>query len=117
MNNPVVAWQIVSPEPDETASFLGKLFGWRTTRDNTLAYREVRTGDGGMPGGVWPAPREVRPFVQLFVEVPDIDACVERAMALGATVVVPKSALPEGGAMAVLLDPLGLPVAIRTRPG
>lgn len=117
MNNPVVGWQIVSPEPDETATFLGKLFGWRTIRDNPLAYREVRAGEGGMHGGVWPAPRDARPFVQLFVEVADIDACVEQAVALGAQVVVPKSALPEGGAMAVFLDPQGLPIAVRTNPG
>ena len=114
MNHPVIRWQILSPDPDSSSKFLTELFGWRVDSNNALGYRQVQAGDGGIPGGIWPAPPGVNPFVQLYIRVPDIDACITNATALGARVIVPKAVLPEGQEMAVLLDPLGMPIAICT---
>lgn len=114
MGNPVVRWQIISANPDSTASFYRQLFGWTDTRDNALGYRQVDTGSNGIDGGVWPGPAEVQSFVQLFIEVPDIEKHVARATGLGAQVIVPVSVLPDGDTMAVLRDPAGLPFAICT---
>jgi predicted enzyme related to lactoylglutathione lyase len=112
MGNPVVRWQIITPNPDATTAFYRELFGWTATRDNPLGYREIRTGSNGVEGGVWPAPAEVQSFVQLFIEVQDVEAHVQRATKLGAEVIVPVSVLPEGDTMAVLRDPAGLPFAV-----
>jgi predicted enzyme related to lactoylglutathione lyase len=114
MKNPVVRWQVLAPDPDASERFFTQLFGWQTDRNNALGYRQVRAGDGGIHGGIWPAPAGVKPFVQLFVQVDDVDACLAQATSLGAQVIVPKSMLPDGQAMAVLLDPQGLPIAICT---
>ncbi len=46
-----------------------------------------------------------RNFVQLFIQVEDVDAMIAKATSAGAKVLVPKSALPDGDTMAVLLDP------------
>ena len=112
MPHPVVRWQIVSPDPEATAKFYGRLFDWRCSQDNGLGYREMKAGDGGIDGGVWPGPPQERPFAQLFVEVPNVEEHVKRATALGAHVLMPTSTLPDGDVMAVLLDPIGLPFAI-----
>jgi predicted enzyme related to lactoylglutathione lyase len=112
--HPVVRWQIVSPNPDATVGFYRKLFRWDASQANALGYRELRPGGGGIDGGVWPAPEPERPFVQLFIAVPDVEDYVSRAAALGAKVLVPASVLPDGDTMAVLLDPLGLAFAICT---
>ena len=115
MGNPVVRWQIISPAPDASAGFYRQLFGWTVTQDNALGYREVKTNaPGGIDGGVWPAPPQSPPFLHFFVEVPDIDACIAQATALGATVLVPTSALPDGDAMAVLQDSVGMAFAVCT---
>jgi predicted enzyme related to lactoylglutathione lyase len=111
---PVVKWQILSPDPDATVGFYKQLFGWSSTKDNALGYRELKTG-GEFDGGVWPAPPAERPFVQLFMAVPDVDAHVDRATQLGARVLVPTSVLPDGDRMAVLLDPQGMSFAVCTR--
>src|SRR4051812_33253462 len=104
MPNPVVRWQILSPEPDQSAGFYQKLFGWKVSTANALGYRELRSGDdAGIDGGVWPAPPGVKGSVQLFVEVPDIDASLAQATHLGAQVIIPKSVLPDGDTMAVVL--------------
>ena len=114
MSHPVIRWQLIAPDPEASASFFKKLFGWQTNRDNALGYREVTAGEGGIHGGIWPAPEGVKPFVQLYVQVDDVEACLARATSFGATVIVPKTTLPDGNVMAVLLDPQGLPVAICT---
>jgi predicted enzyme related to lactoylglutathione lyase len=53
-------------------------------------------------------PQLQQSFVQLFVEVADVDAAIADAVKLGATVIVPKSVLPDGDTMAILHDPNGL---------
>jgi hypothetical protein len=115
MSCPVVRWQILSPKPEQSATFYERLFDWVVTRDNPLGYREVRSGaTGGIEGGIWPAPPDQRGFVQLFVEVPDVEASLRKAIGLGATVLVPRSVLPDGDEMAVILDPTGMSVGLCT---
>src|SRR5262245_54232571 len=109
VSNPVVQWQIVSKSPDETAKFYAGLFGWKVNSDNALGYRTIDTGSArGINGGVWPSPPEGHNLVQLFVEVDDVDAYVAKATRLGASVIVPKTELPDGDALAIVLDPSGL---------
>jgi predicted enzyme related to lactoylglutathione lyase len=115
MPNPVIRWQIVSPEPDVAARFYQQLFGWDLPTANAMGYRELKTGAipaAPVDGGIWPAPPGQGPFVQLFIEVADVDASATKAQSLGAKVIVPTSILPDGDTMAVLTDPTGLPFGI-----
>ena len=61
-----------------------------------MGYRQVDTGSGGVPGGVWPAPPGAATFVQLFVGVADVEQSVTEAIELGAKVVVHPTSLPDG---------------------
>ena len=115
MPNPVIRWQIVSPEPGIGATFYHKLFGWEVSKANAMGYRELKTGAipaAPVDGGIWPSPPGQGPFVQLFIEVADVDACIAQAQLLGAKIIVPKSVLPDGDIMAVLGDPTGLPFGV-----
>ncbi len=104
---------MLSPDPEKSSRFYEKLFSWKSSRANALGYRELSAGDPkSLDGGIWPAPETAHSFVQLFVEVPDIDASVREAEKLGATVLVSKSVLPDGDEMAVLKDPTGLSFGI-----
>ena len=119
MPNPVMRWQIVSPESERLAQFYCGLFGWEQHRDNALGYNAIDTGAGpGLQGGIWPAPPAAPSFVQLFVEVDDCAAYVATAQELGATVLMPPQALPDGDTMALLKDPSGMSFGIMARrPG
>jgi uncharacterized protein len=109
VGNPVVQWQIVAKEPEAVARFYASLFGWKVDTSNALGYRALDTGNPrGINGGVWPSPPEGHNLVQLYVEVDDIDACIAKARSLGASVIVPKSELPDGDSLAIVLDPAGL---------
>ena len=116
MSNPVMRWQIISRDPEKTARFYATLFDWKVDARNKLGYRELKTGNGrGIDGGVWPGPSDGHDFVQLFVEVDDIDAAIAKAAKLGANVMVPKSALPDGDTIAILVDPAGLAFGLMAR--
>ena len=110
---PVTQWQILARDPDRAAAFYGELFGWTVNADNPLGYRRIDTNSQrGIAGGIWPSPPEGHAFVQLFVEVDDVPAMLERAQQLGSTVVIPPQVLPGGETMAVFVDPEGVPMAL-----
>lgn len=113
MGNPVVQFQIVSRNPDRSSAFYGKLFNWKISDNNALGYRTLDPQNAkGISGGIWPCPPEGHAMVQVFVAVADVSAHVAKAKALGATVVIPPSRLPDGDEMAVILDPDGLAVGL-----
>ena len=116
MGNPVTHWQMISTDPDRTSKFYGNLFNWQITAANTLGYRVVETlSPKGIAGGIWPAPKNASSFVQLFVEVDDVETFLKQAVASGAKVLVPTSTLPDGDVMAVAQDPVGMPFGIAQR--
>lgn len=109
MNNPVMQFQILSKQPEETAAFYGELFGWKVNSDNPMGYREINTGSAdGIQGGIWPAPPQAPNFVQLFIAVDDIKAYAAKAESLGAKILIPPTTLPGGDAMCVLHDAQGM---------
>jgi uncharacterized protein len=117
MSNPVLQFQILSKNPDETAKFYSDLFDWKVDASNPVGYRQINTGSNeGIHGGIWPAPPQAPNFVQLFVGVEDVKAFVKKAQDLGAQQIIPPTTLPEGDEMAVLLDPQGISFAVWRRP-
>jgi predicted enzyme related to lactoylglutathione lyase len=114
MTNAVMHWQMLSADPDKTASFYGELFGWQVSAANGLGYREVTTG-GAVDGGIWPAPPGAPEAVQIYVDVPDIDEALAKAVELGGSVIMPKQVLPDGDALAHALDPLGRSFGLMAR--
>lgn len=113
MGKPVMQWQILSKNPESSATFYSKLFDWKVNADNPLGYRMIDTGSKrGINGGIWPSPPDGHAFVQLFVEVDDMSATVKKATGLGAKVLIPPQTLPGGDELAILHDPEGIPLGI-----
>ena len=109
MSNSVVQWQIVAKDPEMVTKFYSSVFGWAVQRNNALGYRQLKSSNArGIDGGIWPSPPEGQNMIQIFIEVNDVDATMAKAAAEGAKVIVPKSALPDGDVMAIMLDPAGL---------
>lgn len=113
MPNPVVHFQIITKNPDVHGRFYANLFGWSLDDAGPMGYRRIGTGSPeGIQGGLWPAPSQSPNFVQFFVQVEDCAAYVDKAKALGATVLIPPTMLPEGQTMAVLMDPEQMSFAV-----
>jgi uncharacterized protein len=115
MPNPVTQFQIVAPNPDATARFYSKVFGWSVDAGNPMGYRTIAADAGGIAGGIWPAPPGAPSLTQLFIAVDDIERVVQDAQQLGARLLIPISTLPEGDRMAVLHDPDGMPFAVMAK--
>ena len=116
MATPVVAWQIMAKDPEAMAAFYTRLFGWKVHDDNALGFRRIETGGSrGIDGGIWPSPPEGHSFVQLFIEVGDVSAYVEKAVSHGAKVLIPPQKLPDGDEMAILLGPEGVSFGLKKR--
>ena len=108
MPNPVMQFQILSKNPDKSAAFYSKLFGWSINADNALGYRTIDTKSDGIGGGIWPCPPEGHAFVQLFIHVTDMNKVVEQAKQLGGKVIIPPQKLPDGDELAILHDAEGI---------
>lgn len=116
MPAPVIQFQVLARDPDAAARFYQEAFGWGIDRNNALGYRAISTGPAGIAGGIWPAPPEGTPVVQLFIGVEDVSACVARAQAHGATVIVPPQRLPDGDELAIIADPQGITFGVMRLP-
>jgi len=116
MSNPVFEFQIISKDPDATSRFYCELFAWSVNTNSTIGHRRIDTGSKeGIQGGIWPAPPQAPNFVQLFVAVDDVAAVVSKAETIGARLLIAPTTLPEGGEIAVMHDPQGMPFVVCRR--
>ena len=103
----VFAWdELHATDVDAAADFYGSVVGW-TTSEFMEGYRMFSAGEtpvsglmqerGGSPVAYWLA----------YFAVDDTDAVAERAMELGAGVLLPPESMENVGRYAVLTDPTG----------
>ncbi|HKE94146.1 MAG TPA: VOC family protein, partial [Povalibacter sp.] len=103
--------------PDSTAShaFYSKVLGWKTQAwEHDPSYSMFAASSG--PLGATVPHTEGRPHWRHYVSTPDLDATVQEATSLGASVVSGPSPLPDGGRYAVLTDPQGAVFALFSSP-
>lgn len=103
-----VTWfEVASTDTARAADFYGGLFGWAFHGDPAVYLSVAPDETRGIPGGLMPSPVGVGPYALFGVEVDDVDAAYERAIALGASKVVEPSDNPGGVRSAYLRDPDG----------
>lgn len=98
-------------------TFYEGLFGWRTETSDmeiggcAMTYRLLFQGDQHH-GGILDLPAEAkeagaRPHWLTYVTVADVEATLEKATSLGATVMCPPMDIPQAGRFCVIQDPQG----------
>jgi predicted enzyme related to lactoylglutathione lyase len=115
--NAFVYCQLSTTDHSKAKEFYRTLFGWRLEESLPGApeYTEIYANDGPPSGGMRPSPNPHAPSQWLpFVEVTDVATATERARALGATVVVEPSDVPQKGRYSVVVDPTGAVFALWT---
>jgi predicted enzyme related to lactoylglutathione lyase len=113
-SNRIVHFEIPANKPEQLVKFYSDLFGWRIEKmpapDAKFEYWACHTGEGmGIDGGILRrhAPEH---SVTNYVNVEQMDAMLAKAQALGARLIVPKTAVAGMGWFAVALDPDGNPL-------
>jgi hypothetical protein len=105
-----VHFEIPAEKPAQLTKFYSELFGWKFQKAPIPGpeYWLCDTGsDGpGINGAVMQRQHPQQPWMN-YVDVPSIDAAVNKAKNLGAEVVLPKTSVPGVGAYAAIKDPQG----------
>jgi predicted enzyme related to lactoylglutathione lyase len=109
-NNRIVHFEIPAGQPEALTRFYSDLFGWKFQKAPIpgMEYWLCDTGaDGpGINGAVTQRQNPQQPWMN-YVDVTSIDAAIEKATKLGATVALPKMPVPGVGAVAAIIDPQG----------
>ncbi len=107
MGQPVVHWEMWSPDPARVSRFYAEVFGWKGQDIPGMNYTLVDTGGpGGINGGImtpqkgeWPAK------LTLYVDVDDVEAYGAKVVAAGGRLLVPRMEVPGVGFLALFADP------------
>ena len=94
-----------SKNPDKTAKFFQKVFGWKTARWEDKewgVYWHMKTG--GIKGGVY---KSSRPEIDLTISVKSLDKTIAKIKKLGGKIVTSRTEMGDWGAYATLKDPMG----------
>ena len=114
MENPVVWFEVMGQDADKLRRFYGDLLGWQFKVEKPMDYGTVEAGEGGIQGGIGEVP-EGAGWATFYTKVPDLEAAVARAEALGSSVRVPITNLPDTR-IAVVTDPEGNAVGLCADP-
>src|SRR5438876_919386 len=104
MANRVVHFEIPANQPEPLTKFYSELFGWKFQKAELPGpeYWLADTGDGpGINGAVMQRQHAQQPWMN-YVDVPSIDAAIEKATRLGGRVAMPKMPVPGVGAIAAV---------------
>ncbi|HVV83932.1 MAG TPA: VOC family protein [Kofleriaceae bacterium] len=114
MPNPMIHWELMVEDPQRAQAFYRRVFDW-TFDDASPDYTLI---DPGAPpgGGMLRRPRNVpMSSLHVYFEVADLDRTLVSAVEAGATVIVPRMAVPGVGWFAMFLDPERIPVGVMQR--
>lgn len=104
--------ELTTDDVDGSKAFYGEVFGWgeeTATEGGPMPYTEFKLGGRSVAGMMRKPddmPAGVPSYWMPYFQPADIDKTVADAAALGATVMVPPSAIPNG-MFAILTDPQG----------
>ena len=114
MGRPVVHWEIWAEDTKKLAEFYSKLFDWKVDFNNPINYGLVETGgQGGINGGIMKPQRGPHPHrLTFYVQVDDLQACLDKAESLGGKTIFPPTAIPGVGSYALFSDPEGVYIGL-----
>ena len=113
MGQPIVHFEVIGKDGAKLQRYYGELFGWEIDSSNPVGYGIVaREGnvnsDGvGIGGGVGQGPERYEGHVTFYVEVPDAEASLAQAEALGGTRVMGPETITEMVELGLFTDPEG----------
>ncbi|MDQ6774965.1 MAG: VOC family protein [Actinomycetota bacterium] len=116
MGNPVVHFEVHSQESEELRRFYSELFGWKlgVVPDGSYALVDTDAEGAGIRGGIAQSSGDVNGVI-FYIQVPDIEAHLERIRAAGGSVLVERTESPQVST-AIFADPDGNPVGLAERP-
>ena len=92
-------------------SYYADLFAWRMNADNPMNYALVEVEESGngssIPGGIGQGPEGYEGHLTFYVEVPDVEASLQKAESLGGTRLMGPETIMENIILGQFSDPEG----------
>jgi predicted enzyme related to lactoylglutathione lyase len=111
MGQPVVHFEVVGRDGAKLREYYGELFEWQINADNPMNYGLVEAAEGsvgpGIAGGIGQGPEGYEGHVTFYVEVPDVEAALQKAESLGGARVMGPETIMEGITLGQFKDPEG----------
>ena len=111
MGQPIVHFEIMGKDTNKLRSFYGDLFGWKIGEPmgpELGHYALIDAESSGLAGGIGEPQAGSGPRTTVYVQVPDLQATLDKATARGGTVVMPPMDVPGGNVtLAMFTDPDG----------
>lgn len=123
MGYPVVHFEVIGKDGEKLRNYYAELFDWEIKADNPMNYGVIaREGnvdsDGvGIGGGVAGGPEGYGGHVTFYVEVPDIEASLQKAESLGGSRVFGPDEVLPGLELEQFTDPEGHVIGLMRNTG
>ena len=119
MANPVAYFEIGGRGAEGLSEFYSELFGWKIEDMGAASaagspYWDIRTEEGGIPGGIIKTDENMPPsYTMFYVRCDDLQAALDKAETLGGKAVLPPTDIAGGmGQIAVFMDPENNPIGL-----
>jgi len=113
MGQPVVHFEVVGRDGAKLQAYYAEMFGWKVDANNPMNYglvdreENVNAEGVGVGGGIGQGPEGYAGHVTFYVEVPDVEAALQKAESLGGTRVMGPETIMEGVTLGQFTDPEG----------
>jgi uncharacterized protein len=118
MGYPVVHFEIAGTDGAALQSYYAELFDWRIDAANPMGYgivarEENVNADGvGIGGGISQGPEGYPGHVTFYVEVPDVEASLQKAEQLGGSRMMGPEQVMGGIEIGLFTDPQGHTIGV-----
>ena len=112
MPNPLCHFELMTDDAGKCRKFYDAVFDWQFDDETMPGYTLVNTGTEPT-GGVFAKPAQAPgPCLNVYFQVPDIDATLAKATEHGGKVLVPKTPIPNVWHFGMFTDPEGIVIGI-----
>jgi uncharacterized protein len=108
MSDPIVHFELMGLDREALGRFYGELFGWHVESVPEPPYSVIDTHAGaGINGGIGGVEDPDARYVAVYAQAEDVNATFDRAVSMGAEVLMPVTEVPGVVTFALLRDPQG----------
>jgi uncharacterized protein len=120
MGHPVVHFEVIGKDGKALQDYYSQLFGWEIDADNEMNYGLIdRAGNQseagiGIGGGIAGGPEGYDGHVTFYVEVPDVEESLAKAVSLGGSRVFGPEKIMDSMILGQFTDPEGHVIGLMT---
>lgn len=112
MANPLCHWDLMVDDVERSKAFYGKVFDWRFDDASFPGYTLVQTGGTPAGGMMQRAPAGPAACLNNYFQVDSADDTLREVVEAGGRILMPKTAIPGVGWVALFADPDGIPIGL-----